>query len=234
MAYTTLRLINEAYNTAGIVSKEFETVAGDQAQWGLDFLNDLIGDKVVDDGLIPYYNTQDITAVTNQETYFIEDCISIETFVFFINSVRYSTTNKKRRQYFGESRADDIQSLPVTWHFERAFGGGNLYIYFKPDQAYPMTIWGLFRLNEVSINQDLSLTLDRFYINFLKFELADRLCAEYNYNTPMGVAKALNRYRGLIKKKSARIDLRMEKVSTLQKRGGINYGQANLGKGWTT
>ncbi len=234
MAYTTLQLINEAYYSSGVVSREFETVSGDQAQDGLNWLNDLIGDKTVDNRLIPYYETQDITAVIGQETYFITDCIDIETFVFYIDSVRYSTTKKDRAQYFGESRADNIQSLPGSWHFERAYGGGNLYIYFKPDVAYPLTIWGLFRLSEVTINQDLSLTLDRFYINLLKFELADRICTEFNFIVPSGVAKEVARYRHLIAKKSARIDLRMQKESSLGRRGGINYGQVNIGKGWTT
>jgi len=232
MAYTTLQLINFAYYESGIVSRGFETVGGQQANDGLIYLNDLIADKTIENGLIPYYQQYDFNAVINQEMYFIPDLIDIDTFVFYIDTVRYQTQNRARRQYFGTSRADNIQSLPGSWHMERCFGGANIYIYFKPNQAFPLTIWGQFRLQEVAINQDLSLTLDRFYINYLKYDLAARLCAEYNYNVPAGVAKALAKYENDISKKSGPMDLNMVKLSSLQRRGGINYGIVNIGKGW--
>lgn len=234
MAYTTLQLINGAYYDSGIVSRGFETVSGQQAIDGLQFLNDLIADKTMENGLIPYYDEYSFAAVPGQERYFIQDLISIDTFVFYIDTVRYQTENRARREYFGSSRADNIQSLPGIWHMERCFQGANLFMYFKPDQAFPLTIWGQFRLAQVVLNQDLSLTLDRFYINYLKFDLAARLCAEYNYTVPPGVAKALNRYEDSISKKSGPMDLRLTKLSSLQRRGGINYGQVNLGHGWVS
>lgn len=234
MAYTTLQLINNAYYESGIVSRGFETVSGQQANDGLQFLNDLIADKTVENGLIPYYEEHNFNAIAGQEKYFIENLISIDTFVFYIDTVRYQTENRARREYFGSSRADNIQSLPGSWHMERCFGGANLYIYFKPNQAYPLTIWGQFRLQEVTINQDLSLTLDRFYINYLKFDLAARLCAEYNYTLPPGVQKALDNYTDSISKRSGPMDLRLVKLSSLQRRGGINYAQVNIGHGWVS
>lgn len=232
MAYPTLQLINNAYYESGIVSRGFETVGGQQANDGLQFLNDLIADKTVENGLIPYYEEYDFAAVIGQERYFIPDLIEIDTFVFYIDTVRYQTENRARREYFGSSRADNIQSLPGSWHMERCFQGANLYIYFKPNQAFPLTIWGQFRLQQVTINQDLSLTLDRFYINYLKFALTARLCAEYNYSVPPGVAKELAKYEDNISKKSGPMDMRLIKLSSLQRRGGINYGQVNIGHGW--
>jgi len=232
MAYTTLQLINNAYYESGIVSRGFETVSGQQANDGLLFLNDLIADKTVENGLIPYVQEYNFVAIPGVEKYFIEDLINIDTFVFYIDTVRYQTEPRARREYFGSSRADNIQSLPGSWHMERCFGGANLFIYFKPNQAYPLTIWGQFRLAQVAINQDLSLTLDRFYINYLRYDLAARLCSEYNYSVPPGVVKALNKYEDSISKKSGPMDMRLTKLSSLQRRGGINYGQVNLGHGW--
>jgi len=232
MAYTTLQLINAAYYESGIVSRGFETVSGQQANDGLGFLNDLLQDKTMDNGLIPYYEKYNFPAIAGVETYFIPDLIEVETFVFFIDTVRYQTDNRARREYFGSSRADNIQSLPGSWHMERCFGGANLYIYFKPNTNYPLEIWGQFRLNSVALNQDLSLTLDRFYITYLKFDLAARLCDEYQYSVPPGVTKTLNKLEANIKKKSGPLDMRLIKMSSLQRRGGINYGQVNLGHGW--
>lgn len=234
MAYTTIQLINNAYYESGIVSRGFETVSGPQVNDGLLFLNDLIADKTVENGLIPYYEQLDFPAVIGQEKYFIPDLIEIDTFVFFIDTVRYQTQNRARREYFGSSRADNIQSLPGSWHMERCFGGANIYIYFKPNEAFPLTIWGQFRLQQVALNQDLSLTLDRFYINYLRFDLAVRLCAEYNYSVPPAVGKALASYEDNISKKSGPMDLRLIKLSSLQRRGGINYGTVNIGKGWVS
>ncbi len=234
MAYTTLELINNAYYEAGIVSRGYETVGGQQATDGLEFLNDIIADKTVENNMIPYYQEYDFPAVIGQERYFIPDLISIDTFVFFIDTVRYQTENRGRREYFGSSRADNIQSLPGSWHMERCFQGANLYIYFKPNEAFPLTIWGQFRLSQVTINQDLSLTLDRFYINYLKYDLAVRLCTEYNFSVPPGVMKQLQKYIDNISKKSGPLDLKLIKLSSLQRRGGINYASVNLGHGWVS
>lgn len=234
MAYTVLKLITNAYYESGVVSRGFETVTGQQTTDGLDYLNDLLGEKTVEQGLIPYYEKYSFPAIIDEERYFIPDLINIDTFVFFIDSVRYATVPTARREYFGTSRADNIQSLPGRWHLEREFGGASIYIYFKPDQNYPLEVWGQFRLNEVTINQDLSLTLDRFYITFLKFELAERICAEMNFSVPPKVEMTLKKLRDNISKKSAPMDLQLMKLSSLQRRGGLNYGTVNIGKGWVS
>ena len=90
MAYTTLQLINNAYYESGIVSRGFETVGGQQATDGLQFLNDLLQDKTVENGLIPYYQKYNFNAVAGQETYIIQDLIEVDTFVFYIDTVRLS------------------------------------------------------------------------------------------------------------------------------------------------
>jgi hypothetical protein len=76
--------------------------------------------------------------------------------------------------------------------------------------------------------------LDRFYINYLKFSLADRLCTEFNFIVPQGVAKQLAQYQKWISKRSAPLDLQQVKTSTLGDKSSLNYGQVNLGHGWTT
>lgn len=62
----------------------------------------------------------------------------------------------KRNAYFGSARVNNIQSLPFTWYFERITGGGNLYVYFSPDQNFPMEIHGIFELTPASLGQDLT------------------------------------------------------------------------------
>lgn len=232
MTYTTNQLISGAYYASGIVSREFETVSGAQVGDGLLWLNNIITEKDVDEGMIPYESTYTFTAVTGQETYTIPDLIQIDTLVFYLDSVRYAMQYQKRNAYFGSSRVENIQTLPFEWFFERQFGGGNLYIYFKPDRNYPMEVHGIFRLPSVALGQDLSLTLDEFYTTYLRYALADRICAEYNYTTPDNVVRQLAKYEAFINKKSRVLDLSLNKVSTLHTRGGVNWAFVNLSKGW--
>lgn len=157
MAYTANQLITGAYYAAGIVSRDFETVSGSQAADGLIWLNDILGQTRVDMGMIPYETTYKFTAQEGVEKYFIPNLIKIDTIVFYLNQVRYAMQFSNRNAYFGASRVETVTSLPNSWYFEKQTGGGNLYIYFKPNQQYPMEIHGSFGIPPVkSLQQDLS------------------------------------------------------------------------------
>lgn len=232
MAYTTTQLITGAYYASGVVSREFETVSGPQIADGLLWLNDILSEKTVDQGMIPYETTYNANFIIGQEVYFIPNLIQIDTLTFFLDQVRYAMTYSKRNQYFGAPRVENIQTLPFQWYFEREINGGNLYIYFKPDRNYPMEIHGIFRLQIDNLGQDLSTQFDQFYITYLRFALADRICSEYNFTTPVNVIRQLSKYEAFIHKKSRLLDLRLQKTSTLQRRGTFNWAFINLGKGW--
>ena len=89
-----------------------------------------------------------------------------------------------RKEYFGTPRVDGLQALPFSYRYERTLGGCNLYMYFVPNQAYLINIWGKFGLSEVTLDQDLSLTYDLFYIEYLRFALAQYICCEYGQTFP--------------------------------------------------
>jgi hypothetical protein len=156
MAYTTNQLITGAYYSSGVVSREFETVNGNQIADGLQWLNDIISEKRVDDGMIPYETKYVFNSVSGQKVYWIPDLIQIDTIVFYLDQVRYAMIYTKRNEYFGAPRVENITTLPFQWYFERKVGGGNLHVYFAPDQNYPMEVHGTFGLNNVALNQDLS------------------------------------------------------------------------------
>ena len=232
MTYMTTELITGSYYSSGVVSREFEIVSGGQISDGLLWLNDILTEKDVDQGMIPYESTYTANFVIGQEVYPIPNLTQVDTLVFFLDQVRYAMKYTKRNQFFGSSRVENIRTLPFEWYWERQFGGGNLHIYFKPDRAYPMEIHGVFRLDSVILGQDLSLTLDQFYLTYLRYALSDRICSEYEMETPLNVMRQLGKYEAWINKKSRTLDLMINKTSTLQKRGGLNYGFINLGKGW--
>jgi hypothetical protein len=235
MAYTVNELISGAYYSSGVVSREFETVSGSQVSDGLNWLNDILGEKVVDEGMIPYETTYTFDAVIGQEEYLIPDLIKVDTLVFYKDSVRYAMQFTKRNEYFGSSRVESITSLPFNWYVEKEFSGARVYMYFQPDEAYSMEIHGIFRMSEVALGQDLELTLDRFYRTYLRYALADRICAEFDYTTPENIRRQLSKYESFINKKSRVLDMRITKQSTLQKgQVGINWASVNLSQGWTT
>lgn len=333
MPYTVLQLITNAYYISGVVSRDFQTVQGSQYQDGLQMLNEILTDKTVEDDMLPYYSRLAFPAVQAQSEYFIKNLIELETLVFFIGNIRYEMKNLERRRFFGSARADNIQSLPFTYHVERKTGGATIFLYFVPNTAYPMEAWGQFGLTEVSLNQDLTsklttvnlgasvltgagtlaagqlvingidmvgayatvqalatavtnnvphvsaainsnqfvltsninitvstlgvgvaantitfsyfstiegpisetyfpMVLDQFYISYLKYSLANRICYEFDYAVPTGIEKQFKKYEEMISKRSQQLDLRMEKISTLGVATSLNFGQINLGKGW--
>lgn len=232
MAYTTTQLITGSYYESGVVSREFETVSGSQIGDGLQWLNDIITEKSVDQGMVPYETTYSSNFIFGQEIYYIPNLIQIDTLVFFLDQVRYAMKYTKRNDYFGSSRVENIQTLPFEWYFERQLGGGNLYIYFQPDRNYPFQLHGIFLQPSVSLGQDLTLQFDQFYITYLRYALADRICSEFSYVTPPNVVRQLGKYEAWINKNSRILDVSLHKTSTLQKRGSLNYAFINLGHGW--
>ena len=232
MPSTVTELITNAYYASGLVAREFETVSGAQVTDGLKWLNDILSEKTVDDGMVPYETTANFIAIAGQEKYTIPNLIKIDTLTFEKDTVRYSMRYEKRNQYFGNTRVNGINSLPFEWYFERQLGGGDLYIYFTPDLTYPFEIHGIFRMGLVALGDDLELTLDRFYTTYLRYALAERICSEDGYDVPKFVIKQLGKYEAFIDKRSRLMDLRMKKSSTLQKQGGINWGLANLWRGF--
>lgn len=234
MAYTVTNLITDAFHLAGIVSREFQTVSGHQLEVGLRDLNNILAERTTDKSMIPYYSEYVQALTAGQETYTIADLIEVSTATYAIGTTRYAMQPAHRDRYFGSARANNVSSLPYTYHVERQFGGANVYLYFLPADGYNMTIWGKFRLASVAYNQDLELTLDRFYTSYLTFALAKRLCNSYTYTVPPDVNSTLNGMEIQISKISAPLDMTTRFTSVLSTASSApNYAIVNFG-GWTT
>ena len=151
MVYTVSNLITDAYYISGIVSREFETVSGNQGALGLAVLNNILSDKAIEKDMIPYYTKYTFNAVIGQETYFIPKLEELDTLVFYLDSVRYQMRQVSRIPYRGSPRVDNVKTLPFNWNIERCLGGSLISLYFFPDKRYPLECWGLFRLSEVTM-----------------------------------------------------------------------------------
>lgn len=231
MAYSARQLINNAWYTSGIISQQTQTVSARQINDGLSLLNDVLAIKTANTRLIPYFKQLLLTAVIGQEGYFIENLIEIESLTFNIGPIRYPMQPASRKKYFATSRVDNIASLPFTYHLEREFGGAKLYLYFLPQSNYPLTLWGKFSLDEVTLEQDLSLTFDRFYLTYLRYALAEYMCAFLNISMQQPQKEKLEELENMLVDISP-TDLSTSKLSSLQQTTGINYGDINIGMGW--
>lgn len=234
MTYTVTKLITNSFYLSRIKSRKLEAVGGADLYVALDLLNDILSEKSVEFRLIPYFKEFPITAVIGQEKYNIPTLVYAETMTFNIGDLRYSIVPQQRKKYFGSPRADNITSLPFSWHFERVKGGSDIYIYFLPVDAYNMKIWGKASLDELDASNlldDLTLTYDQFYIQYLKYLLADAICDEYSIAFDPKAAKKLASLEKQLRDLS-KLDLTMVKQSTLQRQTAINYGDVNLGGGW--
>lgn len=233
MAYTVARLITESFQLSGLINPGLQSISGSQIKQGLNLLNAILAVKTVDSRLIPYFKEYTFNAVVGQEEYFIPNLIYIETLTFEYSEVRWSMTPLTRRVYQGAARANNIESLMFNYYVERCKGGANLFMYFLPDQSYPCTIWGKFSLDSVVLSQDLEATLDTFYIEFLRYSLAEYICHANNVTfQPQNKAK-LEEFEETFLDTSAP-DLSIKKYSGLTGKGQSIWGQVNLGHGWTT
>lgn len=231
MAYTVTELITRAYYLSQVVSRELEQVSGQQLEDGLIYLNALLSLKSASTRVIPYYSKTNFNAVVGQEEYFVANLVNPETLTFNIGPVRYSTMAQSRKPYFGSGRVDNIQSLPFNWHFERVLGGSNIFLYFVPNTTYPIEIWGKFGFDNVTLNEDLLTIYDEYYIDYLRYRLAQRICSEYGIPMQAQTANELEELEAAVTDVSPP-DLTIGKVSSLGNNTALTWADVNLGKGW--
>ena len=231
MAYTALELITRAYYLSQIVGREIQAPTGSQITDGLYLLNAILDSKGSDLREIPYYQEYIFDTVQGQELYYIPGLTSVDSMTFNIGPVRYAMNEETRVGYFGQYRIDNVQSLPFQYRMERTLGGMNVYMYFVPADVYVMKIWGKFELTDVVLATDLSLTLDLFYIEFLRHELALYLCNEYGATLPDGV---MMQYK-ILEKKVMDVsppDLSERNLNYFGNSPGLDWQIINLSGGW--
>src|SRR5277367_1973819 len=161
--YPASQLIGRSWNLSGIVAREFEQTSGTEYSDGLYLFNEVLAEKSYDLKLVPYWGRIEFNLVQGQERYYIPNLFQVETFTFNIGNVRFPTFRAGRKQYFGDGRVDDIQSLPFEWHMERELDGCYLYVYYLPQQQFVAKITGKFALTNVELQTDIGKLYDLFY-----------------------------------------------------------------------
>jgi hypothetical protein len=232
MAYTSQQLITQAYNVSGVVSQDLEYPTGSQITQGLLLFNQVLSFENVTARTVPYFTYYTFNAVIGQETYFIPNLIEVEVLTFLLDTFRYSTQRKSRRRYWGDPRAQNVNSLPLEWEMERVTGGANINLYFFPNIAYPISFMGKFGLSSAQLEDDLTLIYDNFYIDYLTYRLGERIAGAFQITFPPVNQKLLDMYEQQLRDVSG-YDFSVIKTSTLKRREAFSFAQANIGRGYT-
>jgi hypothetical protein len=230
-SYPCSQLISRAWNLSGVVAREFETVSGQEGSDGLWLLNELLAEKSYDLKLIPYWGRIEFNLNQGQERYYIPNLFQVETFTFNIGQVRFPTFNSGRKQYFGDGRVDNIQSLPFEWHLERELDGCYFYVYYLPNQQYTAKITGKFALTNVEMETNLSQLYDLFYIRYLRYLLAETMDLEYDIEFAADKKAKLRQIEQKLLYVSPP-DLYMKKVSFFNNNAPFNYAHINISPAW--
>ena len=231
MAYTALQLITRSYYLSQVVSRQLQTVSGEQITDGLFLLNALLSFKGTDLRLIPYFQRYEFDSVANQEEYFIENLLYVDALTFNIGPVRYSMRELTRKEYFASARVDDIANLPFSYRVERELNGSRIFLYFLPGGVYQMKLSGKFGLTQVELTTDLSLVYDLYYIEYLRYALAEYICCDYGVTFPdESKAKYMEIQKKLMEVSPA--DLSIQKQTYFNSRPGLDWQMVNVGKGW--
>jgi hypothetical protein len=248
MAYTAQQLITRAFYLAGITARGAQVVSGEQMNDGLALLNSLLDFKQIETDLIPYWQYIELPAVQGQEFYFLPYVAAIESLTFNLDVVRYPMDSVSRRNYYGSARVDNIATLPFSYNYNRALGGGNLALYFLPEANYPLKAMAKIFLVDVQLNTDLTNIsemvpytfinnynqgYDKSYIEYLRYALAEYICSDYGiiFNPQSAeILKKLERELMYISPP----DLSMQKTTILasDSMSGFNWGDVNIGRGW--
>jgi hypothetical protein len=246
MTYLAQQLITRSWFLSGIVARNLQIPTGDQIYDGLQMLNDLLNFKQIETDLIPYWTYIALPLVANQEFYFLPFVAAIESATFNIDVVRYPMDYVTRRNYYGSCRVDNISTLPFSWNYNRALGGGNMALYFKPQSDYPLKMMAKLFLVDVNLQTDLTNIseivpytfinssnqgLDTSYIEYLRYALAQYMCSEYGVLFNPESEKILTSYKRKLMYVGVP-DLSVVKTSILTQGVGLNYGDINIGKGY--
>jgi hypothetical protein len=237
MPYSVTQLVNHSYYLSQVVSRQIQTVSGEQFTDGLYLLNALLDVKGSDVRLIPYFTLGEFLTFINTEgewewKYFIPNMVSLETLTFNLGNVIFPMQRISRMDFFGSGRIEHVNSLPFSYHTERVLDGMEIYLYFSPGQVLPMKYTGKFMLKDVNATTDLTQFYDLFYIEYLRYALAEYICSEWGVNMP---EQAMMKYKEIRKKLMdvSPPDLKMNKASTLIcGQQGITWAQVGLSPAW--
>lgn len=236
MAITTQEVASDALYESGIVSSELETPTAGLIKKAIKQINYILSQEATNLGLNPYYDTYEYTAIIGDEARFIPNLIQPETITYSKNGIRYPLNWLPRDQYFGSGRLNNIETYPSLWFSEPKLGGATIYVYPLPNAAYEFQIHAKFRLQMVTQFQDLSLSLEPHFIDYITHRCAERMCVIEGFVCPDNVTKLIRESESYLRSLMAPPDYSMKIRPHLGRyrsgRGISNPALSQMFSGW--
>jgi hypothetical protein len=183
-------VLTDAIYLSGLGGASLSTPTGDWINRALILLNDLLAERNSDGELLPYYEQIFVDAVADQQKYFIPKLAFLETCAVIIgDGVRLDMALSSRETFFQSNRVLNVSAIPQEYYSERIIqevdgeyvDGTQLWVYYLPQQStYQFQITGRFLIDDLTYDDDILEKFGRFYIPWIKYKLASRICDFYN------------------------------------------------------
>lgn len=180
-------VITRAYYEANVIASEFESPTGAQLNDALYWFNSAVSYAFSRNLLSAYENHQTLVLTPGVSEYDLPLVTEIRQATFMLGNVRFDMILDTQATFFGSLRVMDIRSLPFHYYFEKKLGGGKIYLYFIPDQAYPLNLTVKSAYPLFAFEDNLLETFDLFFIDYLTHLLAFRICLQWGQQVPEGL-----------------------------------------------
>lgn len=225
---TALGIITSAMRKAGILTKT-ESPSADEAQDGLEMLNDLLASNA-NDGLFVYARTlesfplsggvADYTIGTGG-TFNTPRPVFIASAYVRIATLDYPLTIIQDEDY-ANIGIKSIGSIPYWLNYTNAYPLATIRLYPVPSAAWTLFLLSEKQLSEFTLNQTVSLPPG--WDRYLKNQLAIEMAPEYGQQAPDETVEIASKAMAAIKRGAAR-------VKTMDNYMDVG-GRRNIFTGW--
>jgi len=225
---TALGIITSAMRKAGILVKT-ESPSADEAQDGLEMLNDLIASNA-NEGLFVYARTlesfplsggvADYTIGTGGTFNTARPILIVSAYVR-IATVDYPLTIIQDEDY-ADISIKSIGSIPYYLNYTNAYPLATIKLYPVPSAGWTLYLLSEKQLTEFTLNQTVSLPPG--WDRYLKNQLAIEMAPEYGQQVPAETVEIASKAMAAIKRGAARV----KTMDNYMNNGGFR----NIYTGW--
>lgn len=229
---TALTIITKAMLKAGILTKT-ESPSSDEANDGLDALNDLLSSWSNDSMLITSRVTELFTLTAGTLNYTIGASqtfntarpISIVESHIIDGLISYESMYQCPDEVYQGFNLKTLQSIPSALNYSNAYPYGTIKLYPSPASAYTLSITSEKELSQFTLNQTVSLAPG--WNRALIYNLAIELAPEYGQQVDPLTLKIANDSKAAISRS-------IMKVRTLDAPPLSQIGRFNIYTGYYT
>lgn len=198
-------LITRAFRRGRVIGKD-QVPAPDEAADALSEMNDMLDTWWIDKLMVFHINVEQFALIAGQQSYTMGTGGNFNTTRpdkvvpgsrYTLSGVDRQLTLLTERKQWDEIPYKALQAPPQVLFVDEGFPLATLYFYPTPDQAYPVYINSLARLQNIAA-LTTTIALPPGYSSLIVNGLAIALCPEYGLEAPGSVVRAFHRVYRLL------------------------------------